>query len=311
MNSEKEKTSFFGFGQLRFVIGTILFLAAGLKAYQLSTVPLPPPVQNSVFTPLLEFLNNRYLLMFVVESEILFALFLFSGIGRQWTWFFSLVGFFAFLIVSAIKGLSGENSCGCFGVVTINPWITATFDLIIVILLIIFREHCPFNLNLRLNLSKWEKQKFLLIAVIWIVLAVPALLSMLSLKQVHAILGTEMTTSAGTKKIVLEPATWKGKEFPLIARFTQPADGEILKQGTWTILLIHSDCPKCRKLISDKENQNNTNIALVEIPSSSTEDLPKISFPVFKLDENNEWFAVTPCIIVITDGICVSITENP
>ncbi|MDR1140430.1 MAG: hypothetical protein LBL62_01970 [Planctomycetaceae bacterium] len=80
MNSEKEKTSFFGFGQLRFVIGVILLLTAGLKAYQLLTVPLPLPVQNSVFTPLLEFLNNRYLLMFVVEGEILFALFLFSGI---------------------------------------------------------------------------------------------------------------------------------------------------------------------------------------------------------------------------------------
>ncbi|MDR2705429.1 MAG: hypothetical protein LBC02_06595 [Planctomycetaceae bacterium] len=74
MNSEKEKTSFFGFGQLRFVIGMILFLAAYLKAYQLSTVPLPPPVQDSVFTPILEFLNNRYLLMVVVEGKILFAL---------------------------------------------------------------------------------------------------------------------------------------------------------------------------------------------------------------------------------------------
>ncbi|MDR1385975.1 MAG: hypothetical protein LBJ67_19295 [Planctomycetaceae bacterium] len=133
----------------------------------------------------------------------------------------------------------------------------------------------------------------------------------MSLKQVHAILGTEITASDGKKKIVLEPETWKNKEFPLIERFIQPADGERLKQGTWTMILIHSDCPQCRKLISDMEDQNSSNIALIEVPSSSTEDLPKTSFPIFKLDENNEWFVITPCIIVTTDGICVSVTENP
>ncbi|MDR1291324.1 MAG: hypothetical protein LBK06_08985, partial [Planctomycetaceae bacterium] len=108
--------------------------------------------------------------------------------------------------------------------------------------------------------------------------------------------------------------TWKDKEFPLIAHFTQPADGEILKQGTWTIILIHTDCPNCRKLISEMENQNTTNIALIEIPSPATEylSISKISFPIFKLDESNEWFAVTPCVIVLVDGICTSInTPKP
>jgi hypothetical protein len=312
MSNEKEQANPFGFKQLRFIIGAIFIIAASLKAYQLSTVPLPPPVKDSVFTPLLEFLNNRYLLMFVVEGEILFALLLFSGIRRQWMWLASLFCFLLFFIVSAMKGLSGEISCGCFGVVTINPWITTTFDVIIVILLVIFRERFTIKINtFNINFSKQEVQKLLVLFIIWIILAVPVLFAMLSLKQVHAILGTEMTTSAGRKKIVLEPETWKNKELPLIARFTQPAEGELLKQGTWTMILIHSDCPKCRKLISDMENQNRTNIALIEIPSPTTEDLPKVSFPVFKLDENNEWFVITPCIIVINDGICVSITENP
>jgi hypothetical protein len=307
MNNEKEKITSFGFRQFRFVIGTVFVLAAGLKAYQLSTVPLPPPVQNSVFTPLLEFLNNRYLLMFVIEGEILFALILFSGILRQWTWFFSLLAFSAFSIVSAIKGLSGEGSCGCFGVVTINPWITTTFDFIIVILLVFFRERLKFHFNL----SRREHQKFFITIIFWIILTVPALFFMLSVTQVQSILGTETTTSDGGKKITLEPETWKGKEFPLSVRFAQTEGSEILKQGTWTIILVHSDCPKCRKLISDWENKNSTNTALIEIPSSPPEDLPKTSFPVFKLDKNNEWFAITPCIIITTDGICVSITENP
>jgi len=75
-----------GFCQLRFVIAAILLLAAGFKAYQLATVPLPPPVKNSIFTGFLELLNHRTLLIFAVEAEILFALLLFSGIWRQWLW---------------------------------------------------------------------------------------------------------------------------------------------------------------------------------------------------------------------------------
>jgi hypothetical protein len=34
----------FGFAQLRFVVAAILLLAAGLKAWQLATAPLPPVV---------------------------------------------------------------------------------------------------------------------------------------------------------------------------------------------------------------------------------------------------------------------------
>jgi hypothetical protein len=310
MSIEKARVLFFGFVRLRFFIGVVIFIAAILKAYQLATVPLPPVVQGCIFTPLLEFLNNRYLLVFVIEVEIFFSLFLFSGIWKQWAWLLSFFCFSAFTIVSAMKGLSGESSCGCFGVITVNPWFTAMFDLMIVILLAIFRERFNFNIAL----SKWEKQKLFVIAVIWILLTVPVLLTIFSLKQVQVTLGTEMTTPDGKKKIILEPETWKDKKFPLIAHFTQPADGEILKQGTWTIILIHTDCPNCRKLISEMENQNTTNTALIEIPSPATEDLSisQISFPIFKLDKSNEWFAVTPCVIVLVDGICTSInTPKP
>jgi len=122
MNEKQtDKPRHFGFAQFRFVVAAILLLAAGLKAYQLATAPLPPVVQDSVFTPLFELLNDRYLLMAVVVGEILFALILIADIWRQWAWLLSLLGFSAFALVSLMKGVSGESSCGCFGTVTINP----------------------------------------------------------------------------------------------------------------------------------------------------------------------------------------------
>jgi len=58
-----------GFARFRFVPAAVLLIAAGLKAYQLSTAPLPPVVQGSVFTPLLELLNDRYFQMAVVVQN--------------------------------------------------------------------------------------------------------------------------------------------------------------------------------------------------------------------------------------------------
>jgi hypothetical protein len=80
MSNKREKTNLEGFTQLRFIIAIILIIAACLKAYQLATTPIPPPVQGSIFTPLLAILSNRWLLMIIVELEILFALILFSGV---------------------------------------------------------------------------------------------------------------------------------------------------------------------------------------------------------------------------------------
>jgi hypothetical protein len=306
MNNKNEKTNLRGFDQLRFVIAIILLIAAGLKAHQLATTPIPPSVQGSIFTPLLTILNNRWLLMIVVEVEILFALILFSGVLQQLTWLISQLCFTTFFIVSIIKGLSGENSCGCFGIVTVNPWITATIDIILVVLLAIFREPIKFNFILLTP----ERKKLTLVLVIWSFLAVPNLLAMNSLKQQsHPTLGIEFTGPDGKRMIQLEPETWIGKEFPLTPRFKQTANYKMLMQGTWTIILIHTECKKCLQLISDIEKQNNKNVAIIEIPSEQFSGSIKTYFPYFKLDENNGWYVTTPLVIELSDGICVSANE--
>ena len=62
-----------------------------------------------------------------------------------------------------------------------------------------------------------------MVLITWILLSVPLLLAMLSLKeQPHATLGTVFTGPDGRRMILLEPETWIGKEFPLISRFAEP-----------------------------------------------------------------------------------------
>jgi hypothetical protein len=294
----------FGFTQFPFVVAGLLFLAAGLKEWQLATTPLPPVVQDSFFTPLLELFNNRYLLMAVVVGEILFALVLIAGIWKQWTWLLSLLAFIAFTLVSLMKGLSGESSCGCFGTVTVNPWITTCFDLIIVALLAVFRE------RLEWTFPPLDWKRVAAVLVIWFVLAGSALFAMLSLnEQPQTILGTEFAGLDGKKMILLEPKDWMGKEFPLFSRFIEPNDSEMLRHGEWTVLLIHTDCPDCRQMMADLEKQKAENVAVVVVPSQPNERIPNTDFPVFVLDDQNEWFAETPCTVKLSEGICTETSK--
>ena len=303
--NETNKLRRFGFAQLRFVVAAILLLAAGLKAHQLASVPLPPVVQGSIFSPLLEQLNDRSLLMIVVLGEILFALVVIAGIWRRWMWLLSLLVFTAFMLVSLMKGLSGESSCHCFGAVPTSPWVTAGLDFVIVILLVIVREQFEWTFSFP------NRKKLVAVLIAWLVLAGPALVAMLSLKQQpHITLGTEFTSPDGRKMILLEPETWIGKEFPLISRFVQPNDSEILKQGTWNVLLAQPDCPKCQEMKADLEARNAKGIAIVMIPSRTNENRLQSPFPLFMLDSQNDWFVTTPCVVKLVDGVCVAVGDS-
>jgi len=291
----------FGFDQLRFVIAVFLLVAAGLKAHQLATMPLPPVVQNSVFTPLLELLNDRHIQMAVVVGEILFALILIAGLAKSWMWLLSLLGFSAFTLISLMKAIGGEGSCGCFGVVTVNPWITATFDAVIVGLLLAFREKVDWSF------PQLDKKKVLAILLTWLLLAALATYWMLSLKQQpHATLGTVFTGLDGRMTILLVPEDWIGEEFPLISRFAQPEGAENLLLGTWNILLVQYGCPECPPMVAELERTKPENVAIVVIPSTIGEYVPSASFPTFELDRNNAWLVNTPIVIKLSDGICVA-----
>jgi hypothetical protein len=297
----------FGFAQFRFVIAGILLLAAGLKAYQLATAPLPPVVQSSVFTPLLELLNDRYFQMMVVVGEILFALVLIAGLWRSWTWLLSLLGFSVFTLVSLMKGLSGESSCGCFGTVTVNPWITATFDALMVGLLLVFRERIDWSF------PPLDRKKVLAVLLIWLVLAIPTMYAMLSLKQrPHAVLGTEFIGVDGSVTFMLEPERWIGNEFP----FWDRIDSQTLpiKQGEWLILIGRKQCEECHQLLERLVSQKHIPVALLEL-SEGVQSLEEhtsdsaVSFHAILTLEPN-WILLTPSLIRCYNGVCTAVGEH-
>jgi hypothetical protein len=99
---------------LRFVLGALLLTAALLKAHALATAPL---VGSDLFA-------SRWFVLAVVQVELLFGFWLIAGIWPVWAWRTSVALFAVFGAVSLSKALAGEASCGCFGRLTVSPWLT-------------------------------------------------------------------------------------------------------------------------------------------------------------------------------------------
>ena len=107
--------------------------------------------------------------------------------------------------------------------------------------------------------------------------------------------------------ILLKPEDWIGKEFPLFARFAATEGSEVLRQGTWNILIVQPVCEDCKEMMAELEEKKAERIALVVVPSRPNDRVPDTPFPTFWLDSENSWFVSTPCVVTISGGICMKI----
>jgi len=113
-------------------LGLVLLVAAGLKGHELALDPLADD----------SFLASPRLQIALVELEILLGLWLLSGLARRGAWVAALGFFIAVAGVSLYMALAGQTSCGCFGRLTVNPWLSFAFDGTAVAALVIWRPLC-------------------------------------------------------------------------------------------------------------------------------------------------------------------------
>ena len=112
------------------LVGGLLLAAAGLKGWQLLTEPLA----NS------DIWSNRAFLILTVEFELGLGIWLVSGLFKKLAWAAGVACFVLFSGITLYKGLTGAASCGCFGSVEVNPWITLfAVDLPCLAALVVFR----------------------------------------------------------------------------------------------------------------------------------------------------------------------------
>jgi uncharacterized membrane protein YphA (DoxX/SURF4 family) len=275
---------------MRFFVATVLLVAAGLKAHQLSTVPM---LGDGIF-------HSRWLNVLVVEFELFFGLWLVFGFLPKLTRLAAMGCFLAFAIVSFYEALSGETSCGCFGAVVVNPWFTMTFDCSIVILL--WRFFPKINSS-----DRTDKSKIFSFVVSWLVISVSLTWGMLTYKP--AFLTTDGKIIGDSQAVILYPHEWIDKKFPLLEYVDVPKD---ISSGKWVLILYRADCTKCEKHFvrlreqDDFQNNSDVNFACLEIDGLSQNSL-RYRFDNGKwnwgsLKSMKRWFVETPTILEIEDG---------
>ncbi len=219
-----------GWEVLRILLGLVLLAAAAFKSLDYFSNPF-------FLQPSLLF--GRWASVLLIDGEIILALWaLLGGPGQKKLWWFLTIAFGCFGLFSLGQFLQGENSCGCFGKVTINPGYTALFDLLALMALANFRPAPRKQIHFQWG---WCR-----LVVFWGTgtLAVVGTFSMAIIRA-----GEKDFSSTGV--LVLSPQTWTGKIFPLLPFVETTED---FQTGEWLIILINPDCPKCQELLLRFEN---------------------------------------------------------
>jgi hypothetical protein len=189
------------------IAGLFLIVAAVLKAHQMVTT----------YVPTFEDVKQQYLadketaeagekgeitiniefwefLLIAIPLEFGLGVWLCCGIFRKAGWILGVLTFAFFTILTLYKAVKGQTSCGCFGTVEVDPWITLfAIDIPIFLLLIIFWPR-----KVKLLPPPWPHGFHCL------VVAIPACL----------IMGAMVPTMYYNKQPKIEPEKWKIGENP-------------------------------------------------------------------------------------------------
>ncbi len=282
--------------------GLLLLVAAGMKAHQLLTHPVIMEI----------WLDWRPFQIAWLNVEILLGLALVTGLWPRLSWGVAVLSFTAFTGVTAWKAAIGAESCGCFGVVTVDPKITLVMDIAFLVALLVFRPPRRSSANASPAETPARRRSPLATAVIaaWLLTGIP--LTVATALYTPSRLGADGTIIGSSGMVVLDPAAWTGQSLPLQPHIEADAD---LATGRWSLVLYRHDCPHCRDqlpaAIADLREQGAGRVALIQVPPRAPE-LPEWLPPPASdlihgaLNAEREWFVETPTFITLDHGAQVA-----
>ena len=291
-----------GWATVRLLVAAVLLIAAVLKAHELLT----RPVANQ------NLLSYRWSLSLQVLFEVGLGLALALGVFRRLVWATTVGAFIFFCLITVSKALSGEASCGCFGAVQVNPWVTLVLDVAIVIFSLVFRPSLD-----RPPDDRGHRRRLAVGLTLFLVVGIPLSIAMLGYEPSR--LDASGDIVGDERFVVLEPETWIGQRFPLARQINPVAP---IMTGRWTVVLFAHDCPGCRKLVPQIVGQIEDptaaatmgRLALVELPpyaarqQADRRKKPGVSY--YRLSDRRDWFVGTPVVLLLDDGLVIGARES-
>jgi len=273
--------------------GLVLIIAALLKTHQLLTEPILST----------GFWESWLFFVIQIPLELGLGIWLASGLFRKAAWLIAVIGFAIFIAVTLQKGLIGAASCGCFGKIHVNPWVTLfTIDTPLFVLLLFFRPA-----GYKLLPPPWPSAKH------FFSVAIPTFIILGTIVPVLVINKPPEKTESYE---VINPENWFDSDTgsQQLALLDDIDIGDSLRTGFSVIVFYHNDCPECRKAIPIYDqmardfsiSEQGIQFAFIEAPPYGDEDeyfIPPDT-PCFTgcLDDAKDWYFVTPLTVLTIDG---------
>ncbi len=113
--------------------GLLLIAASALKAQEMLSICVPGWREHGIW-------ESWEFFLFQIPLEFSLGVWLISGLFRKAAWLAGTLAYLGFIFVTLYKAMTGQSSCGCFGQIHVNPWLTVSLiDIPLFLLLAINR----------------------------------------------------------------------------------------------------------------------------------------------------------------------------
>ena len=280
------------FTALRIALGMLLVAAAALKGHELATVPFP---HHRLF-------SARWMLIVLVDAELVFGLWLFWGFRPVFTRWVGLWWFGLLCVASGLAVLSGSKNCGCFGRLSIDPMYSLLLDTFAFAALWSCRPCRPVSRR---------ATTFRLASFASTVMVMGSIVTLLLVVTSPDILSATGIIDAPNGIVAIDPEAWSDQRFPLLPYIEIDARLDV---GDWIVLLFHHECERCRERLQHYrqntwrllESKSQARVAIVEVPpfeAGGTYNFSNDGLVNGRLTNRFEWFAELPIEIRLEDGI--------
>lgn len=290
--------------------GLVLIAATVLKIHHLLTEPI---ISEG-------FWESREFFLIQIPLELGLGIWLVCGLFRKAAWVVAVLSFGLFIVVTLQKGLIGAESCGCFGRVHVNPWITlSAIDIPLFLALLIFRPK-----GYKLLPPPWPSAKH------FFGVAIP---TFIVIGVIMPVMIFNKPPDKTDKYEVVRPEEWTGKE-PASEKQTGEEQvseewsmlkyidiANFLRSNIVVVMFYSTECDTCHDAIALYDrmgrdmagSEDLIQFALIEIPpyASEQDGFVAVDTPCLtgRLDSSKDWYMTTPLVVLIQDGLVVKSWE--
>lgn len=249
--------------------------------------------------------GSRWELIVLVEAEFVFAAWLWTGVLPWLARQLALLGFCGFAWVNLFAGLSGESSCGCFGMVPVHPWFTFALDVTVLAVLLAWQP--------RVTAATWSRVGVARTTAFALFLALVGGGGAVAMAvSGPALYDPSRTPLPSERRLLIAAEGWVGQRFPLADVLAGGAD---LLRGHWVIVLHDPGCPACRDVLEEASNYCRVTqerhgivwqVACIEMSGPRFGRQARVEYTVpcrhFQFKPGREWVAHTPAAVRVRHG---------